>query len=111
MEYVVRNLRLFKGDYKCLKLLPPHIKDRMLQKFTSTSYFWKSIYFLDALTPFVHSLTKTIDLSLATIDDDILETLIICHNLRDVYLTRNANKSLSSQGERIEILFRSIAEY
>lgn len=83
----------------------------MLRKFTSSSYFWNNVDFKQTLATLVHSKTLHIDLTLVDIDDEILEILRNCRNLKDVYLTKNKNDTLTTQGELIIHTFGSKIAY
>lgn len=97
VDYITKNLSEYVNDKNALRYFPKNLKSRLLKRFLSSSFFWKECVFIDALSMLIHPLIQQIDLTSATVNDDILELLKGCHHLREVYLTRVKNYDLSSQ--------------
>lgn len=97
IDHVVKNLSKY---IDCgVQFLPPRIKNRMLRKFTSSSYYWTNVNFKNALSTLVHADTKKIDLSLADIDDDILNILSECQNLLEIHFTKYMEQCITHKGQ------------
>ncbi|KAK5644090.1 hypothetical protein RI129_007935 [Pyrocoelia pectoralis] len=97
VDYITKHLSEYVNDKNSFKYFPTNLKNRLLRRFLSSSFFWKKCTFNDALSMLLHPLIQHVDLTSATVNDDILDLLKGCHHLREVYLTRVKNYDLSSQ--------------
>ncbi|XP_018572656.1 protein AMN1 homolog [Anoplophora glabripennis] len=97
IEYIVNNLAIYaNGNIEQLKALPPNIKNRILRKFTTCSYFWQNVNFKDVLCATVNDKTSHINLTSATVDDDVLNILNACKNVKKLYLTRTGGTQITN---------------
>ncbi|KAJ8913956.1 hypothetical protein NQ315_015194 [Exocentrus adspersus] len=101
IEYIVNNLAVYANqNIEQLKILPSHVKNRILRKFTTSSYFWRNVNFKDILHATVNITTSHINLTSATVDDDMLHILTRCKNVRKLYLTRTGTNNVTNRGLR-----------
>ncbi|KAJ8938923.1 hypothetical protein NQ318_011684 [Aromia moschata] len=99
IDYIVNNLPLYgNGNIEQLRILPSHIKNRILKKFTTSSYFWQNVSFKDILSVIVNDNTKHVNLTSATVDDEMLEILSKCKNITKLYLTRTGHNFITNTG-------------
>ncbi|CAH1173551.1 unnamed protein product [Phaedon cochleariae] len=99
IDYVVNNLASFSNDnMESLKILPYHIKNRILRKFTTSSYFWKNIDMKQVLSAIVNDNTYHVNLTSIAIDNEILNILTNSKNIQKLYLSRNGNNFITSTG-------------
>ncbi|KAF2883673.1 hypothetical protein ILUMI_22488 [Ignelater luminosus] len=98
MKYIMDHLEKYAWDFDTVTVFPTNVKHSMLRKFMSSMYYWRNINFKKVLKVLLIPSLKRIDLTLATVDDEILEILTVCHDLREVYLTREKNNSITSEG-------------
>lgn len=99
IEYIVNNLAIYaNGNIEQLKILPPNVKNMILKKFTTSSYFWQNVNFKDVLCATVNDNTSHINLTSATVDDDMLNILNTCKNIKKLYLTRTGDNHITNTG-------------
>lgn len=101
MEYVINNLSVYdKSNIESLRLLPTNIKNRLLKKFTSTSYFSRNVSFSKLLKAFANKCTTQVNLTSILVTDEMLDILCTCERLNEIYLTRDGqNCKITSQGK------------
>lgn len=84
-------------------MLPSHIKTKILNRFTSSSYFWKDLDLKYVLSILIDAYTKRIDLTSFHVDDELLDVLKDCKNLKKLYILRVGEHSITTQGEQYSI--------
>lgn len=92
------HLEKYAWDFDTVMIFPANVKHSMLRKFMSSMYYWRNIDFKKVLKALLSPCLKRIDVTLATVDDEILKILTVCQDLREVYLTREKNDSITSDG-------------
>lgn len=93
-KYVINNLSVYeKSCLDSLQVLPMNVKNRLLRKFTSTSYFSRNVTITNILKAFVNKQTTQINLTSVYVNDEMLDILCLCTNLKRLDLTRDGTKN------------------
>lgn len=97
MEYLLAHLDKYVEDFK---FLPPLMKDRILKRITTKCHAFSSNEMQDIFSNLIHSNLTRIDLSLYdgnVVNDKLIESLSICHNLQSLILCRETNTILTDE--------------
>ncbi|XP_074030776.1 uncharacterized protein isoform X2 [Leptinotarsa decemlineata] len=99
IKIILDNLPLYiKDDVKMLEILPFQLKNIILKRFTSSSYFWRNIDFKTVLSAVVNVYTSQIDLTSVVVDDEMLGILTNSKNLTKIYLSRSNGNLMTTTG-------------
>ena len=96
VDYVVQNIaKLLDNDM----LIPDQIKSRILRQFISRSHVSSDVTFVQVLKFLVNPKVECIDLTLHSVDDEVLDTLTSCQNLNHLHLNNGPDISVTCEGK------------